>query len=76
MTLEWLVSLSRQAKKQYKTLTYSGQKKPSIIDAVDALIIDLKRRGPSLIDWPNYGIIHESKYRSYYHCHIRKGRPT
>lgn len=76
MNLEWNVELSRQAKKQYKALAYSGQKKPSIIDVVDALIIDLKIRGPELIDWPHYGIIHESRKRSYYHCHLKKGHPT
>lgn len=76
MTSKWKVELSRQAKKQYKLLFHSGQKKPSIIDVIDALIIDLERRGPELRDWPHYGIIHESKQRSYYHCHLRKGHPT
>ena len=75
MTSKWKVDLSRQAKKQYKLLAYSGQKRPSIIDVVDALIIDLEKRGPQLIDWPHYGIIHKSK-RSYYHCHLRRGHPT
>ncbi len=75
MAGKWLVDLSRDAKKQYKSVTRSGQK-PSITDAIDALVLDLKLNGPILVHWPNYGIIHESKKRFYYHCHLRKGKPT
>lgn len=76
MTSEWQVDLSREAKKQYKKLAVSGLKKPSIIDVIDTLVIDLENRGPILNDWPNYGIIHKSKKEFYYHCHLRQGRPT
>ncbi|NGX41986.1 MAG: hypothetical protein K940chlam7_00260 [Chlamydiae bacterium] len=68
--------LSREAKKQYKKLERSGLRKPSIIDAIDALAIDLEANGPELFQWPNYGLIHEAKNTFYYHCHLRKGHPT
>ncbi len=50
--------------------------KPSIIDVIDSLVLDLKQCGPMLVNWPNYGIIHENKKQFYYHCHLRKGQPT
>lgn len=76
MASKWKVDLSKDAKKQYKKLAYSGIKRPSIVDIIDALILDLEKHGPILVDWPNYGIIYESKKRFYYHCHLKKGRPT
>lgn len=76
MISEWKTTLSREAKKQYKKLAHSGQKKPSILDAIDALVLDLKKHGPVLIGWPAYGIIEESKTKHYYHCHLKNGRPT
>lgn len=76
MTSDWQVDLSRDAKKQYKKLAASGLKKPSILDVIDALVLDLESKGPNLSDWPHYGIIHKSKKESYYHCHLRQGRPT
>ena len=75
MASQWEVDLSRDAKKQYKNLTRSGLK-PSITAVIDALVADLKLNGPVLINWPNYGVIYESKKRSYYHCHLRKRKPT
>jgi hypothetical protein len=75
MTSPWQVSLSREGKKQYKKLARSGQKKPSILDAIDALVIDLEKNGPILKDWPNFGSISKNK-EFFYHCHLRKGRPT
>lgn len=76
MELSWKVFFSRDAKKQYKNLSLCGQKKPSIIDTIDTLALDLRLRGPLLKDWPNYGPIHESKSEVFYHCHLKKGKPT
>jgi hypothetical protein len=76
MIADWEVELSREAKKQYKKLAASGLKKPSIIDVIDALVLDLEIRGPVLNDWPHYGIIQKNKREFYYHCHLRQGRPT
>jgi hypothetical protein len=76
MTTQWHVNLSRDAKKQYIKLKRSGQKKPSIIDVIDALVRDLVWHGPALINWPNYGHITESKTKFFHHCHLKKGNPT
>lgn len=76
MNDKWQVDLSRDAKKQYIKLSRCGQKKPSIIDTIDTLVIDLELSGPFLVDWPNYGIIHENKTLFFYHCHLKKGNPT
>ena len=50
----WTVTFSREAKKQYKKLERSGSKKPSIIDIVDFLALDLQKNGPNLPLWPHY----------------------
>lgn len=61
---------------QYLKLKFSGQKKPSILDAIDALTCDLSLRGPWLTEWPNYGKIEEGKNECFHHCHLKKGKPT
>lgn len=76
MSSLWHANLSRDAKKQYRKLGLCGQKKPSLLDVIDALILDLKKHGPELPQWPHYGLIHESKNRVYYHCHLKRGHPT
>lgn len=68
----WTVDLSRDAKKQYKKLEKSGLTKPSIIDVIDLLVMDLQMNGPHLLTWPNYGSLKES----HFHCHLRRGKPT
>lgn len=76
MTQNWTAKLARDAKKQYEKLKRSGLKKPSIIDTIDFLLIDLEQNDPALTTWPNYGTIEESKSYIFHHCHIRTGRPT
>ncbi len=72
----WNVDLSKDAKKQYIKLNRSGDhRKPSIIDLIDALVVDLKHHGPVMNGWPNYGVIDKGR-NSFYHCHLRKGKPT
>lgn len=68
----WSVDLARDAKKQYKKLERCGLKRPSIIDTIDLLVMDLQAKGPHLPDWPNYGSLKEGCF----HCHLRKGKPT
>ena len=68
----WTVSLSRSSGKQYEKLKRNGSKKPSVIDAIDLLVMDLQRRGPHVTGWPNHGPLDEGVF----HCHLRKGRPT
>lgn len=68
----WTVIFSRSAGKQYVKLKRSGSRKPSVIDAIDLLVMDLQRKGPCVTEWPNYGPLEENVF----HCHLRKGRPT
>jgi len=68
----WTVTFSREAKKQYKKLERSGSKKPSIIDVIDLLALDLQSFGPHLAAWPHYGLLG----KDHFHCHLRKGNPT
>jgi len=72
MRCEWTVVFSRNCTKQYEKLKRNGSKKPSIIDAIDFLALELKLNGPYLNNWPNYGPLGDDKY----HCHLRKGKPT
>lgn len=76
MTTRWQATLARDAKKQYIKLKRSGQKKPSIIDVIDTLVLDLIEHGPIATGWPNFGCITEDRKNSFYHCHLKKGKPT
>ena len=69
---EWVVVFSREAQKQYEKLKRSGVKRPSIIDAIDLLALELISSGPHLHTWPNYGPLGREKF----HCHLPKGHPT
>jgi len=72
----WNAYLSKDAKKQYIKLKRSGDhRKPSIIDLIDALVMDLMHHGPVMKDWPNYSAIDKGR-NSFHHCHLRKGKPT
>ncbi len=76
MTELWNAELSKDAKKQYIKLKRSGDhRKPSIIDLIDSLVMDLKHHGPVMKDWPNYGVINQGR-SSFYHCHLKRGNPT
>ena len=44
----------------------------SIKDAVLALVMDIENAGPVRGDWPNFSKIGPN----FYHCHLKKGRPT
>ncbi len=67
----WAVTFKLAAKKQYKKMERSGSK-PSVNDAIDALVLDMQKNGPNLPSWPNYGPLSKDEY----HCHLRKGKPT
>jgi hypothetical protein len=71
MTAKWSVRFSNAASKQYNKLKRSGTR-PSITDVIDFLVIELEEKGPIRSDWPNYGKLSTG----YYHCHLKKGRPT
>lgn len=72
MSENWLVVFSSAARKQYEKLKRSGSKRPSIIDTVDLLAIELAERGPHLPDWPHFS----SLKKHVFHCHLKKGQPT
>lgn len=76
MSENWRVDLSRDAKKKYLKLKRIGDnRKPSLMDLVDALVYDLMQSGPVKKNWSNYSII-EKGSGSFHHCHLRKGNPT
>ncbi len=72
MSKTWQIRFSKNAEKQYKKLRKSGQKKPSITDLIDFFVIELEKKGPERVDWPNYSKLS----RDTYHCHLKKGHPT
>lgn len=71
MTSEWVVCFSNKAEKQYEKLKKSGRR-PPVNDMVDFLVIELKRKGPERVNWPNYGPLSDVTF----HCHLKKGKPT
>jgi hypothetical protein len=72
MNTAWQVRLSRNAEKQYEKLKKNGRTRPSIVDLIDFLVIELQEKGPERVDWPNYSKLSDDKY----HCHLKKGHPT
>ena len=71
MTKRWSVRLSNSAEKQYTKLKRSGTK-PCITDVIDFFVMELQQEGPFRSNWPNYSRIS----KGFYHCHLKKGRPT
>jgi hypothetical protein len=72
MPIEWNVRFSNTAGKQYEKLKRSGQKKCSVNDLIDLLVLEIQQQGPERKNWPNYGKLSKNSY----HCHLKKGRPT
>lgn len=69
----WKVEFTKSASKLYEKLKRSGSK-PSPIDAIDLLVMEMEKFGPERADWPNYCIL---KGTTTYHCHLQKrGSPT
>lgn len=69
--LNWNADFSTKAGKQYNTLRINGSR-PSVNDAIDLLMLELRRNGPKLPNWPNFGPLE----KDHFHCHLRKGKPT
>ncbi len=67
----WSVDFSREDGKQYVKLKRSGSR-PSINDVIDLLVLDLRKNGPQLPKWPDYGPLGKDNF----HCHLRNGKPT
>jgi mRNA-degrading endonuclease RelE of RelBE toxin-antitoxin system len=62
----WKVRWTSKARKAVNTLP------PAVQTAVWFLIGDLKRKGPVVGNWPNYGKLGKNVH----HCHLKKGKPT
>lgn len=60
MTERWRVKFSAKAAKQGRKLAKRE------LDALIALLEDLKAKGPILPDWPNYSKLGDGRY----HCHL------
>ena len=67
----WIADFSSAAGKQYEKLRRSGSR-PPITSVIGLLMLDLKKNGPHLPTWPNYGPLGLDRF----HCHLRKGKPT
>jgi hypothetical protein len=51
---DWTADFSREAGKQFEKLKRSGSR-PPIRDVIGTLIADLRKNGPQLPKWPNFG---------------------
>ncbi len=50
----WDVAFSRSAEKQHDKLKRNGSK-PSIVDIINLLAVEMELEGPYRSNWPNYG---------------------
>jgi len=66
--MSWDVKFTSKAKKQSKALPIEVQER------LFALVLEIKKLGPTRTGWPNYGRIKSKK--DCHHCHLKKGRPT
>lgn len=71
MTDKWSVEFTRKAEKQYQQLKRNGSK-PSIVDIINLLAIEMESQGPYRHNWLNYDSLGKNKF----HCHLKKGKPT
>lgn len=67
----WNADFSTKAGRQYNALRTSGSR-PSVNDAIDLLMLDLRRNGPKLPNWSHFGPLE----KDHFHCHLCKGKPT
>ncbi len=65
----WTVGIVGRAVKQSRKLP------PPILEALEALLLDLRNNGPQRANWPNFGRLHRKKSEEYYHCHLNRGKP-
>ena len=64
----WNVEFRNRAKKQAGDLPIEVQ------EMLFALVLEIKKLGPTRTIWPNYGKIRGK--RDCHHCHLKKGKPT
>jgi hypothetical protein len=65
----WTVGIVGRAVKQKCKLPVA------IVEALEALFLDLRDNGPQRANWPNFGRLHRKKNEEYYHCHLNRGKP-
>lgn len=70
MMTKWTVKNTKIVDKQAAKLNNK------ILFILRLLFEDLSNKGPTLLDWPNYGKLHGKKGTDRRHCHLQKGRPT
>ncbi len=64
---KWSVKLTSRAEKAIR----NRKIQPTVKKLAFLLMKELELLGPMRSDWDNFGPIND-----YYHCHIKKGRPT
>lgn len=64
--MAWQVDIPKRAEKQSLKLP------KAVLDALGALLRDIKSTGPVQGKWPNYSKLPGNRH----HCHLKKGRPT
>ena len=66
--MEWTVTYSNKAGKQYNKLPQS------LRDAIDLLVTEIRMNGPVRNNWRNYSKLKGTGNK--HHCHVKTGRPT
>lgn len=69
MNIRWSVFSTKTVNRQAAALSEKALLK------LRFLFEELATRGPTLLDWPNYGKLRGLKGDKR-HCHLQKGRPT
>ncbi len=64
----WNVKFTSKAKRQVKNLPRE------IRERLFALVLEIRKLGPTRATWHNYGRI--KGHRDCHHCHLKKGKPT
>lgn len=66
--MSWDVKFTSKAEKQAKNVP------PKVRESLFALVLEIRKLGPTRTTWHNYGKIRSKK--DCYHCHLKKGKPT
>ncbi|MBV5329119.1 MAG: hypothetical protein JZU65_16075 [Chlorobium sp.] len=64
--MQWKVILQGKAEKQALKLPNK------VLDALAALMVNIREAGPVRGNWPNYSKLTGNRH----HCHLKQGRPT
>jgi hypothetical protein len=62
------MKFTSKAEKQAKNVP------PKVRESLFALVLEIRKLGPTRTTWHNYGKIRGKK--DCYHCHLKKGKPT